>query len=155
MIRTIALAATLLAIIGCQPEGRIYNDFKDLSPNIEWLKKDARVFKVDISDINQAYDMSLSLRYVTGYPYRYAKVRVTETSPAGKKSVNDYELVVREENGEYIGEPGLDIWDSEHLVEPNKKYGEAGTYSYTIEHIMQMDPLVLVMEIGVILDKAK
>ncbi len=155
MIRLLTLLAMMIGLIACQPEGRIYVKYQELSPMVEWLKKDAREFKVPIKDNNIAYNMSLSFRYANGYQYQVAKVKVTETSPSGKETVKEYDLKVRENNGDYIGEPGYDIWDSEHLVEPNKKYEETGTYTYVIEHNMLSDPLNFAMEIGVILDKVK
>ena len=99
--------------------------------------------------------MSLSFRYAEGYQYQYAKVKVTETSPSGKKTGKEYDLKVRKDNGDYIGDAGLDIWDSDHLIESGKKYPEAGTYTYVIEHNMPVDPLPYAMEIGIILDEAK
>ena len=155
MIRFITILAIAISLISCQPPGRIYVDHQDLSPQLEWLRKDVREFDVPIKDINIAYNMSLSFRYVYGYQYQIVKVKVTETSPGGKKTVKEYDLKVREDNGDYIGEAGLDIWDSEHLVEPGKKYDETGSYTYVIEQIMPDDPLNFVMEIGVILDKVK
>ena len=115
--------------------------------------QDSRTFKVPITDNDIAYKMSLSFRFATGYQYQTANVKVTEISPSGKETVNEYELKVREANGEYIGDPGLDIWDSEHLVEANKKYEETGNYTYVIEQNTPVDPLNFAMEIGVILDK--
>ncbi|PKP47186.1 MAG: hypothetical protein CVT95_05955 [Bacteroidetes bacterium HGW-Bacteroidetes-12] len=82
-------------------------------------------------------------------------LKITETSPSGKESVNEYELKIRDEKGNYLGDPGYDIIDSEHLVEPNKKYEETGTYTYVIEHIMPNDPLNFAMEVGIIVDKVK
>ena len=116
----------------CQPEGRVYIEHQELSPDLEWLKKDVREFKVPIEEINSTYNFSLAFRYATGYQYQHAMVKVTETSPGGAVTVKEYELKVREKNGDYIGEAGFDIWDSEHLVETNKKYTEAGTYTYVI-----------------------
>jgi len=130
-------------------------EHQKLSPKVEWLKKDKRTFKIPIKDTNQVYDLSLSFRYANGYQYPTANVKVTETSPSGKKTVKKYKLKVREANGDYIGEAGYDIWDSEHLVEPNKKFTEIGTYTYVIEQNTPVDPLNFAMEIGVILDKAK
>jgi len=144
-----------LVLLACQPEGRVYVKHQNLSPNIEWLKKDLREFKVPIEDNNIAYNMSLSFRFANGYQYQVAKVKVTETSPSGKEIVKEYDLKVREDNGDYIGEAGYDIWDSEHIVETNKRYEETGTYNYTLEHIMPSDPLHFAMEIGVILDKVE
>jgi len=152
LLTTIAITAIL---ISCQPEGRVYIEHQELSPEIEWLKKDVREFKVPISDNTINYDMSLSFRYASGYQYQTANVKVTETSPSGKETVKEYELKVREANGDYIGEPGYDIWDSEHLVEANKKYEETGTYTYVIEQNTPVDPLNFAMEIGLILDKTK
>jgi gliding motility-associated lipoprotein GldH len=151
----LALIIIATILIACQPEGRIFVEHQELSPEVEWLKKDTREFKVPVDNTSSLYDLSLSFRYTTGYQFQVVRVKVTETSPSGQESVNEYELKVREDNGEYIGDPGLDIWDSEHLVEENKEYEEKGTYTYLIEHNMPTDPLNLAMEIGVILDKAK
>lgn len=145
----------LFLFSSCEPEGRVYTDHKELSPDIEWKKEDVRSFEVPINDNSVAYDLSLSFRFANGYQYEIAKVKVTEVSPGGATSEKEYDLIVRDENGEFIGEAGYDIWDSEHLIEPNKKFEETGTYSYTIEHMMPKDPLYFAMEIGVVLDKAK
>ena len=99
--------------------------------------------------------MSLSFRYANGYQFNVAKVRVTETSPSGIVSIRTYNLETRDESGAYLGEAGLDIFDSEHLVEPNKKYKEKGSFTYLIEQDMPDDPLHYAMEIGLIIDKAK
>ena len=155
MNRLLVMLFFAIDLTACQPEGRIYEEHQELSPQVEWLKSDKREFKVPIEDNSIAYNLSLSFRYASGYQFKVVKVLVTETSPSGKETVNEYELKVREDSGDYIGEPGLDIWDSEHLVERNKKYEETGIYSYVIEHNMPVDVLNLAMEIGVILDKAK
>lgn len=153
MNRLFTILIIAIGVMACQPEGRVYVEHQELSPQIEWLKKDIREFKVPIDDTDFLYNLSLSFRYANGYQFQVVKVIVTETSPGGKESVKEYELKIREDNGEYIGEPGLDIWDSEHLIEKDKKYKEKGTYTYAIEHNMPIDPLNFAMEIGLILDK--
>jgi len=153
MMRLISIFTVTIIFVSCQPKSRIYYEHKELSPNVEWLKKDVREFNIPVKDSSILYNLSLSFRYATGYNYNIAKVKITETSPNGKKNTNEFELKIRDEKGDYLGEPGYDIWDSEHLIEPNKKYEEIGTYTYQIEHIMPNDPLNMTMEIGVILDK--
>jgi gliding motility-associated lipoprotein GldH len=155
MKKLLTLIAIATILIACQPGDRVYIEHQDLSPDVEWLKKDVRTFKVPVTENNQAYDMSLSFRYANGYQYQTANVKVTETSPSGKEEIKEYDLKVREANGDYIGEAGYDIWDSEHVVEANKKYEETGTYTYVIEQNTPVDPLNFAMELGVILDKAK
>tara|TARA_B100000508_G_scaffold140085_1_gene139985 strand:+ start:75335 stop:75805 length:471 start_codon:yes stop_codon:yes gene_type:complete len=151
----LASALALITLVSCQPEGRIFYENKELSPDLEWKKEDQREFKVEISNTDKAYDLSLTFRYANGFQFNKANVRVTEIDPDGIASVYPYELKVRDENGDYIGEPGLDIWDSEHLVEKGKIYDKQGTYTYIIEHTMPQDPLFYAMEIGLIIDEAK
>ncbi|PIQ14780.1 MAG: hypothetical protein COW67_11945 [Flavobacteriales bacterium CG18_big_fil_WC_8_21_14_2_50_32_9] len=155
MKKQLILLAIISSLLACQPEGRVFIEHQDLSPEVEWLKKDKRTFKVPIENLEQAYNFQLTFRYANGYQYRTAMLKVTETSPSGKESVNEYELKIRDEKGNYLGDPGYDIIDSEHLVEPNKKYEEIGTYTYVIEHIMPNDPLNFAMEVGIIVDKIK
>lgn len=142
-----------LTILSCQSENRVYNEHKELSPQLEWLKKDVRTFVVPVDNTDASYDLGLSFRYAEGFPFKTMKVNVLEIAPSGKESVKEYELKVVDENGEHIGEVSLDIWDSEHVIEANKKYTEKGKYTYKIEHAMPVDPVGATMEIGVILDK--
>ena len=153
MRKLLTIIAVSVSLLACQSENRIYIEHQELSPELEWLKKDVREFELSIDDNSIAYNMSLSFRYATGYQYQTANVKVTETSPSGNETVNEYELKVREANGDYIGEAGFDIWDSEHIVELDKTYKETGTYTYVIEQNTPVDPLNFAMEIGVILDK--
>lgn len=142
-----------ITLLNCGSKNKIYSKHKELSPQMEWLKKDVKTFDISIQNTEETYDLSLSFRYVEGFPYKSMKVNVIETSPAGKEISKEYNLKVRDESGEYIGEPALDIWDSQHLIESGKKYAEKGKYTYTIEHVMPKDPVQMVMEIGIILDK--
>lgn len=155
MRRLISILIISTGLLACQSENRIYTEHQELSADVEWLKNDVKEFKVPIDDNSIAYNLSLSFRYATGYQYQTANVKVIETSPSGKETISEFELKVRESNGDYIGEAGFDIWDSEHLVQSNKIFEETGTYTYIIEQNTPVDPLNYAMEIGVILDKAK
>jgi gliding motility-associated lipoprotein GldH len=151
LLITIILISTLIA---CESGNRVFNSHQDLSPKLEWLKADFKEFKVPIEDNTILYNMSLSFRYISGYPYQTANVKVTETSPNGEVTIEEYKLTVIDSKGDYIGEAGYGIFDSEHLIKANKKYTETGTYTYLIEQNSPVDPLTSVMEIGIALDKA-
>ena len=148
----VSLAFVAIIFIGCQSKSRIYSENQELSPQMEWLKSDVKTFKVKIDDPKKSYKLSLAFRYAEGYSSKLLKVIVIEISPTKKEKVVKYDLKIINEKGEYIGEPGLDIWDSEHLVEQNKKYQEKGVYTYKIEHQMPSDVVNMAMEIGLIVD---
>lgn len=140
-------------LVSCQPEGRVFADHQELSPELEWLRKDKREFNIGIEDTAASYDLSLTFRYATGYQFKTLKVKVKEISPSGIEEVKDYEVGIVDEKGDYVGDPGLDIWDSEHLIHSGITFDEKGTYTYVIEHNMPQNQLNFAMEIGLILDK--
>ncbi|MCH7535193.1 MAG: hypothetical protein IH948_05525 [Bacteroidetes bacterium] len=151
MRNLLVVAITSFCLLACN-ENRIYSDNETLSPDYEWKKVDTREFEVPVENIDIAYNLSLSFRFATGFQFPNMKVQVTETSPGGEETINVYDLKIMGEK-EYLGDVSGDIWDSEHLIVPNKKYEEKGTYKYKLEHVMPQDPLNFAMEIGVILDK--
>jgi len=153
LLKMSILTFVLIVFVSCQSKSRIFSENQELSPQMEWLKKDAKTFKVQIKDTSIHYKLSLAFRYIEGFSYEVLNVKVTEISPSKKETSKIYDLKVVSENGEYIGQPGLEIWDSEHLIEASKKFSEKGMYTYRIEHVMSVDNLNMAMEIGVILDK--
>lgn len=150
-MKTLNLLLVLL-LFSCQPENRVYEKHLSLSPDVEWHQSEARTFEVDINDLNTDYAFSIAFRYAQGYPWDVALISVTEVSPSGLMTVTPYSLKIRDSNGDYIGEPGYDIWDSTHLVNPVKSYYEQGTYTYTITHEMPNKEFPYAMEIGLIID---
>ena len=140
-------------LFSCKPEGRVYESHKELSPMVEWLKKDTIQFEVDIQDNESFYDLSLALRYATGYQYPKLLVSIEMISPSGVKENFPAEMTIVSEDGKYKGEPGFDIWDYEEKVFENFKVSEKGKYVFKITQNMPEDPLNFAMELGLILDK--
>lgn len=152
MKNTFVILLILSVLLSCQPKDRVYVEHKDLSQNVEWLKSDIIEFEIPVNDKNQLYNMSISFRYANGYRFKTIDLKINETSPSGKTQSFNFSTEVRDNEGNYIGDPGYDIWDSEHLMIEKKEFKEAGVYSYTIQHTMPVDPLNYAMEIGMILD---
>ena len=149
---TVILLLVAFFFTACN-ENRIYRDNEPLSPNLEWKKSDFREFEIRVDDTSILYNLGVAFRYVHGYPFNTVNLQITETNSFGEETVEVYEIAVREENGDYIGEPGYDIWDVEQLIEADKEYSKSGMYLYKTEHLMPQDPLGFTMEIGLFLDK--
>jgi gliding motility-associated lipoprotein GldH len=152
-LQSVFLLLILFATLACNPN-KVYEKHLELSNNVEWKKSDTKRFEIDIKDISTPYNFYLAFRYADGYPFTSVKVLLKEIQPDGSYEELPYELQLRDENGDYIGSPGYDIWDSEHLIIPNKKFTQSGRYVYEITHDMHLDPLPLAMEVGIILEKA-
>lgn len=152
MKKIIAFTVFLGFLFSCQPENRVYSEHQDLSPNLQWKKEDIKTFIVPISDNSSDYSIIVSFRYVDGFQYKDALITMESVSPSGIKESKEYQLhVIIDEN--YVGEPGLDIWDLDQVIENSFSFSETGNYTFTITHNMAKDPMNNVMEIGLNIDK--
>lgn len=150
LLYSIAIAAILSA---CSSGNTIYEEHKALSPELEWKKQDARTFEVEVTDVSVPYTIKLAFRYASGFQYKTMNVTVQETTPSGSTTNHNVSLKIINDKGDYIGEPGLDIWDSEHSFLNNVQFTEPGTYTYTIQHNMPQDPINMAMEVGLIVER--
>jgi gliding motility-associated lipoprotein GldH len=130
----------------------IYRKFEKVE-DMKWYKSDAKKFTVDIKE-NGNYDLIFAFRYATMYPYKSIKVLFTKKTPDSEEFTKDAEFIVVDENNKYLGEPGGDIWDLENPFAENE-FMEKGIYEFTIENNMNADPVIVVMEIGLIVRKSK
>lgn len=153
-ISVVFLFCIMLANTACNSK-KVYEKHQKLSENIQWDKSDTKRFEIDINDNSIPYNFYLAFRYADGYPFTSVKLLVKEIQPDGSFEELPYELQLRDEKGNYIGSPGFDIWDSEHLIIPNKNFLQTGKYVYEISHNMPLDPLPLSMEIGIKIEKAE
>ena len=144
----------LTFFISCKPD-RIYEKHKKLSSEMIWLKKEKQEFKVEIKDQKIKYNQSVTMRYITGFPYKDLYIQVTTIAPSGQKSSKPYSLQVFDENKKYKGDGLGDYWDYEQPIEKNILFNETGSYTFIVEHVMPFDTIPFVMEIGMAIDKIK
>jgi gliding motility-associated lipoprotein GldH len=152
MKKLILITIAAIAFTSCN-ENRIFSDFSTVANDLQWESAQKFEVEVDVVNMTASYTMALEFRYIDGFSYEDMRVKVTEIAPSGAESEQFYVLKVRDEDGSYIGDPGLDIWDLEQTVEQGKYYAETGKYTYIIEHAMRSNPVNLAHGIGLIIDK--
>jgi gliding motility-associated lipoprotein GldH len=140
-------------IMGCNPN-QIYNEHFETGEGFQWFKKDKKVFNVNIEDATQKYNVYLTFRYATGFAKREAPVTLSQKTPGGATTTNDYALKIRDDKGDYLGEPGGDIWDSEHQILKGISL-EAGTHEFILEHNNGEGTLFPVLDVGLIVEKVE
>ena len=101
---------------------------------------------------SQKYNVYITFRYATGFAKTDAPVSLSQKTPSGELYTNDYALRIRDDKGDYIGEPGYDIWDSEHMILAEVKL-EAGTHQFVLEHNNGNGTLFPVLDVGLIVEK--
>ncbi len=128
----------------------IYRDFQTVE-DMKWFRKDVKTFKFDIAE-DAHYDLLFAFRHATGYPFTSIKIHIEQISPDKKVYEKDAEFPVADKNGAYIGEVTGQLWDIERVFS-EKTFLKKGTYTLKISHAMNSNPVILVIDIGLIVKK--
>ena len=153
-MKTLRQIPIILAIglIACNPNRVYETHYKDI-PNYRWDKNKVLEFTPEIIDTTETYRVYLALRHVYGFQFENMKVKVTSITPSGKSAIKNYEFPVFGPDKKYLSDCAGDICDLEAVIEESVNFKEVGTYKYTIEHEMPVDPLPNVMEFSLIIEK--
>ncbi len=141
---------TVLSLVSCHPE-RIYENSKSF-PEMKWHKKDILSFEVLCEKDTINYNIKLDIRYIYGYLFRNLNIKLTRISPLGNEISKKYNVEIRDKNGNFKGDIAGDYCDLIFLMEKNVIFSEKGIYKFQIEHIMEDESLILIDEIGLIID---
>ncbi len=145
-ILTLFIAGTIL-FSACND---IYRDFQSVK-DMKWYKKDVKTFEVTVPEDGN-YDLIFAMRHSTGYPFTSIKINIEQKTPDGKIFEKDAEFPVADENGNYIGEVTGQLWDIENVFSGNT-FLKKGKYIFKIRHNMNNNPVILVIDIGLIVRK--
>lgn len=150
-IKLLLVLIILSAIVGCN-ENRIYEVHDENFPLYRWDKNYSVEFSPEIQDISPKYNIFLNFRYVYGFQFEEVKVNVEFITPSGISSQSNYTLKVLI-NNDYQGDCAGDYCDLETLIKDKYEFPETGKYKIIVKHLGAIDPLLNVMEVGLIIDK--
>lgn len=129
-----------------------YRDFQKVK-DMKWERTDTKIFEVDIPEDGN-YDLYFAMRHSTGYPFTSIKILVLQINPEGEEFTKDSEFSVADETGQYTGEVTGQLWDIEELFSENTPL-KKGKYTFKINHNMNSDPVILVIDVGLLIKKSK
>jgi len=139
----------IMLLFSCNETYRDFQDVKDM----KWYRSDVKTFHVNIPE-DGFYDLYFAFRHSTGYPFTSIKVSVEQTTPDGNVLTKDAEFLTADENGNYIGEVTGQLWDLQELFSANTEL-KKGEYTFKISHNMNNDPVILVIDVGLIVKESE
>ncbi len=147
------LLSALIALTACDAD-TVYKKNDDSFPQFRWEKGREVVFTPEIEDAAVPYDVFINFRHVHGFQFGALTLSVTRVSPSGAEESREFEVAIIDNDGDYLSECALDICDLRTPFETGTTFAEAGKYTYRIAHLMAVDPLPNVMEVGLTVRKA-
>jgi len=122
-------------------------------PEEGWKTENKLTFTADITDNKPYHNVFLTVRHADAYPFSNLFVFLTTTYPDGKKSIDTLECILANKKGEWQGDGAGDIWDNKIPIKQNLIFPSTGKYTFTFEQGMRMNPLPLIMDFGMIIEK--
>jgi len=130
----------------------VFSEYKKI-PEEGWKIEDKLSYDVTIDDNTSYHNVFLTVRHADSYPYSNLYLFLTTTYPSGQTSVDTLECVLANQKGEWIGDGAGDIWDAKIPLKQNLRFAKAGKYNFSFEHGMRTNPLPLIMDFGMVIEK--
>ena len=120
-----------------------------------WKTENKLTYTVDIADNKPYHNVFLTVRHADAYPFSNLFVFLTTTYPNGKISVDTLECILANKKGEWQGDGAGDLWDNKIPLKQNLIFPQAGKYTFTFEQGMRTNPLPLILDFGMVVEKVK
>ena len=148
----VVLAFCVFIISGCNT-GIIfkeYNSFDDVS----WNRFDIQNFEFTIEG-DKPLNLYLAIRHHTDFPFDFIDVNITIYTPDGEMRSREYHHKLKNENLQWKGDGMGEIWDIELPIRKNMIFNKGGICKVSIENKMTKSETPGIIEIGLIVKKAK
>ncbi len=138
----------------------VYSKYERIEETKGWPAKQLINFEAELKDSNQLCDVYINVRNAESYPYKNLFLFLHTTYPNQTKSIDTIECVLADEQGHWLGKGLGDLYDNNILFKKNARFKQAGKYKFAFEQTMrygnknEIDPLFLIMDVGITIEKA-
>ncbi len=151
------LALATLGLMACEPTGAVFQQ-QEAIPGTRWQSDYKPVFYFDITDSLATYNLYFLIRHTEAYPFSNIWLRFSIKGPQDSVAKNQQiEIPLAQDNGIWYGRNMNEIWEQRMPIAtergPNILFPNAGRYTIQFEHLMRVDPLPEVMNIGLRIEK--
>jgi len=109
---------------------------------------DPAKYSCTVDDTVMTYDIGLSLRTTTDYPYRNIYIFMVTTFPSGTSVTDTLHAMVTDEKGRWLGKGTGNIRELTVPFKSKVWFPEAGEYHFRVMHGMRDTVLTGVRDIG-------
>lgn len=151
-IKLILLFAVYTVLFfSCDKKG-LYEENRGVSGGV-WNRHDIPVFKVDIEDTLNIYNVYINIRNTGNYPKSNLYLFVTTTAPGGAYTRDTIECILAYPSGEWTGRGFGNIWQNRFPYRRYVRFPEAGEYTFEIEQAMRIEDLPGIADVGLRIEK--
>lgn len=141
----------MITFASCTEHGvfQRYHHFEDGN----WKKGETINFEVEITDTTSKYGINYLVRHTVEYAYQNLWIEGNIIYPDSQVIPFKQSLTLGNAQGYWYGNGISDIMNVEVPVQENAIFPQAGKYRFEIKHIMRVDPIENIMDLGLKLKK--
>ncbi|GAA4314811.1 gliding motility lipoprotein GldH [Compostibacter hankyongensis] len=148
------LFALVTACCGCRGWDtlRVYEKNETI-PGYAWDYQFRPSYEVSITDTAARYNIYVTLRHTDAYPFSNIWLLI-RTRHAGDSTLSRrVELPLADRQGRWLGSGVDDIFEHRIPIQENARFGKPGTWFFSLEQNMRLNPLPHVMNVGIRIEK--
>jgi gliding motility-associated lipoprotein GldH len=124
-------------------------------PDYKWDLNNLVALDAEISDTTVPYNIYINVRNASGYQYSNLFLFMTTGLPDGSSARDTLELTLADESGRWLGEGMGDLRDNRLLFKKKFFFPEQGTYRFSLQQAMRVNPLPEIADVGLRIEKSK
>lgn len=126
-------------------------------PGNEWKYTNQQVFKFNVTDTTDDYDMQFLIRHTQAYPYSNIWL-IVQVKPPGDTVYKRtrVEIPLAEPAGKWLGRGMGEIWEQRmplNMSTEQPAFDIPGTWEIKLGHNMRINPLPEVLQVGLRIEK--
>ncbi|MFZ4399125.1 MAG: gliding motility lipoprotein GldH [Bacteroidales bacterium] len=153
MKKYLIIAVLGIIVFTACSKGKIFEKHHEFE-NYTWNRFKPVFFEVPVKNTEKEYNVYLTLRHITQYPYDDLRVNLTIYSPSGDERTTMHTFLIKDKEGKFLGEGAGDLWDIKLLAKGKLMFNKEGTYKFQIDNLMDYYDIAGLMDIGLIVEKA-
>ncbi len=146
-------AAILLCILGCTTIN-LY-EHTAVIPKQQWKSTFQPSFEFNIQDTNAVYDLYIVIRHTNAYAYNNIWLDIGTKFTTSSIAHQQLNLILGNNTDGWMGTGMDDIFEERIKITPTSIKLKNGRYTFTIAHLMRIDPLPHIVNIGIRIEKVK
>ncbi|MEI6764695.1 MAG: gliding motility lipoprotein GldH [Bacteroidota bacterium] len=152
-VPAIIMALCAIVLVSCN-SNKVFQKYEKIGDN-KWMRENTVNFDVTIDDTKPDYNVEVAIRHSSYYAFADLLFNVTIVSPSGEIRTKDFDEYLREKDGTFKGEGAGDLWDITFPAFTKSRFNEPGVYKISVQNIMPYTTTEDIMEVGLIVTKAK
>lgn len=151
--KLLAFIIALTLLVGCGRK-EIFNSFVSI-PQTGWNQDSLAVFRINVSNVDQAYDIFMQIRNDSRYPNSNLWLFIDVVSPDGHLQRDTIECMLADVNGRWLGSGWGSLYTLKWPYRLQTRFAQPGTYTFRVNHGMRQEDIEGIKNLGMLVLKSR